>query len=73
MIVASIAIATARPTPTSLMVGTPVSANDPNTTTMIAAADVMMRAEDAMPSATARSFDPCSSYRSRMRVSRNTS
>ena len=57
VIVASIAIADASPMPTSLIVGTPVNANDPNTTTMIAAADVMIRAEDAMPSATARSFD----------------
>ena len=49
------------------------SMNDPNTTTMIAAAAVMTRAVMASPSATEFAASPVRSYSSLMRESRNTS
>src|SRR5581483_4043070 len=71
--VASTAIATAFPRPSSLIDGTPVPTNTANTHTMISAALVIVRADAASPSATARSVDPVAAYRSRIRESRNTS
>ena len=55
---ASSAIATASPTPISLICGTPVSVKVPNTTTMISAALVMTLALACSPSATARRLSP---------------
>ena len=56
--VASSAIATARPTPISLICGTPVRAKMPKTTTMISAALVITFALACRPSATARRLSP---------------
>src|ERR1041384_6984609 len=57
--VASRAIATAQPRPSSLIEGTPVSTKTPNTQVMISAAEEIVRALEARPSATARSLSPC--------------
>jgi hypothetical protein len=66
-------MATALPSPSSLIDGTPVSTKTANTEVMIRAAEEIVRALEASPSATARLLSPCASKRSRMRDSRNTS
>src|SRR6185312_7850517 len=52
-IVASTATATDRPTPNCFTVGSPLRMNEPNTQTMISAAEVITRAVPASPSTTA--------------------
>ena len=59
--VASSAIATAVPSPSCLIDGTPTAMNTPNTATMISAAEEMVRALAARPSATARRVSPVAS------------
>ena len=59
--VASSAIATAIPTPISLIDGVPVPANTPNTATMISAALEIVPAIARRPSATARPVSPVAS------------
>ena len=73
MIVASIAIATARPNPNCTRPIRLPSMKPENAATMIAAAAVTILPVRMSPSATARSVSPVSSYSSRMRESRNTS
>lgn len=57
-IVASIAIASAQPSPSSLIDGTPVNANTLNTHTTISAALVIVDALEDKPSTTARLVSP---------------
>lgn len=72
-IVASIAIATALASPICWRLGTPALTNDRKTATMMSAALVIVAALVARPCATARVLSPLIAYRSRMRVSMNTS
>jgi hypothetical protein len=71
--VASRMIATALPRPICLIEGTPVKTNTAKTEAMITAAEVMVLADAARPSATAWRESPVASQRSRMRDSRKTS
>jgi len=71
--VASIATASAIPSPMALMMTTSARANAPNTAIMIAAAPVMRRPLFSRPSATARVLSPVRRYSSWIRESSSTS
>ncbi len=70
--VASIATATARPTPNCLTVGSPLRTKLAKTATMIIAAEVITRAVPARPSTTASWLPTPALKRSWILVSRNT-
>lgn len=71
--VASSSTATARPRPNILRTRSSSRTNEPNTTTMMAAAAVITRAVAARPSATDSTASLVRAYSSRTRDSRNTS
>ena len=70
--VASTAIATASPTPNCFTVGSPLRMKLAKTLTMIAAAAVITRAEEARPSTTAAWLSPRLCQTSLIRETRNT-
>ena len=71
--VASMSIATARPSPICLMTSSGPRANERNTMIMMAAAAVITLAVAASPSATASPLSSVFTHSSRMRESRKTS
>ena len=71
--VASRAIAVARPSPIIFTSGSAPRTKPPKTATMISAAEVIVRAVPARPRTTASSLSPVRTYSSRIRDRRKTS